>query len=338
LSIEPLERKKGRVYRVRWRDHNNQPRSKTLSRKADAIAFDADIKRKKQMGELLIHEQGNVTLAAFGLEWWRLYAEPNLAERTRRSYSGLWDRHVLPYLGDVRLRDLRPSVIEGHLAQLRDAGVGAPTVHRVYVVLSSVLQRAFEWERIAENQCRRVRSSAPKREREPNVLTDAQIESLMNACWRDRDKLIVGMMAYGGFRPQELCALTWSDVTSVIRVDKATAPRVGTKSTKNRVERNVPVSTQLAGVLGLYGTFDGEYVITKANGEPFNDGTWQTWHKDVWGPICESAGLEGYIPYDLRHTYISRLIAQGADVVKVAKQAGNTPATTLKVYAHLFES
>jgi integrase len=42
--------------------------------------------------------------------------------------------------------------------------------------------------------------------------------------------------------------------------------------------------------------------------------------------------------HDLRHTYASLLIAQGADVVFVSRQMGHaSPSITLSVYAHLFD-
>ena len=41
--------------------------------------------------------------------------------------------------------------------------------------------------------------------------------------------------------------------------------------------------------------------------------------------------------YDLRHSFISLLIAQGATVVEVAQQAGHSATMALSTYAHLFD-
>jgi len=42
--------------------------------------------------------------------------------------------------------------------------------------------------------------------------------------------------------------------------------------------------------------------------------------------------------HDLRHTFASLLIAQGENVVWVSRQLGHeSPNTTLRVYAHLFD-
>jgi integrase len=40
---------------------------------------------------------------------------------------------------------------------------------------------------------------------------------------------------------------------------------------------------------------------------------------------------------NLRHSFVSLLIAQGATVVEVARQAGHAPTMTLSTYAHLFD-
>ena len=42
-------------------------------------------------------------------------------------------------------------------------------------------------------------------------------------------------------------------------------------------------------------------------------------------------------PYDLRHSFVSLLIAEGANVVEIARQAGHSPTITLSTYAHLFD-
>lgn len=111
MSVERIERKDGSVvWRVRWRQ-GGRNRSKVLGRKRDAEAFDAELRRKKRTGELAALDAGKETLAEFGEEWWRLYAEPNLAATTLQVYAVLWDAHVLPRLGSYQLRELTPAVI-----------------------------------------------------------------------------------------------------------------------------------------------------------------------------------------------------------------------------------
>jgi hypothetical protein len=42
-------------------------------------------------------------------------------------------------------------------------------------------------------------------------------------------------------------------------------------------------------------------------------------------------------PYDLRHSFCSLLIAEGASVVEVAAQAGHSPTMTLNTYGHVMD-
>ena len=84
MSIERVERDSGVVWRVRWR-HAGHNHSKVLGRKRDAEAFDAEMRRRKRTGEIAAMDAGKETLAQFGDDWWRLYAEPNLAPRTLQS-------------------------------------------------------------------------------------------------------------------------------------------------------------------------------------------------------------------------------------------------------------
>jgi hypothetical protein len=158
LSVERVERKSGVVWRVRWRDELGRGRSKVVGRKRDADALNAEIVRRKRTGELDLLRGGKETLAAFGQDWWRLYAATNLGARTQRSYAGLWDRHVLPRLGAMALHGLTPEVIERFRAELEAAGVGQPTVYRALALLQRVLQRAVEWRRIGQNQSSRCAS------------------------------------------------------------------------------------------------------------------------------------------------------------------------------------
>lgn len=55
-----------------------------------------------------------------------------------------------------------------------------------------------------------------------------------------------------------------------------------------------------------------------------------------FGPAVRAAGVEGAVrPYDLRHSFVSILLAEGATVVEVVRQAGHSPTMTLSTYAHM---
>src|ERR1044072_8605667 len=141
MSVERVERKGGAVWRGGWRAGEGGARAKVVGRKRDADAFDAEVVRRKRTGDLDLLSGGRQTLADFAQEWWKLYAAPNLAARTLRSYAGLWDRHLLPRLGSMRLNAITPEAIERFRAELEADGVGQPTIYRALALLQGILRR-----------------------------------------------------------------------------------------------------------------------------------------------------------------------------------------------------
>ena len=59
------------------------------------------------------------------------------------------------------------------------------------------------------------------------------------------------------------------------------------------------------------------------------------WKNRVYNPAARRAGLASVRPYDLRHAFVSLLLAEGRSVVDVAAQAGHAPTMTLDTYAHV---
>src|SRR4051812_14533087 len=141
MSVEKVVRKNGDVvWRVRWRQAG-QNRAKVLGRKRDAEAFDAELKRRRRLGELGLLDAGNERLADFAQDWWKLYAEPNLAKSTLRVYAELWDAHVLPRLGQLKLGELTVESLQRYRLELQRDGVGQASARKGLVVLPRVLQR-----------------------------------------------------------------------------------------------------------------------------------------------------------------------------------------------------
>ncbi len=348
MSIERVERKRGHVWRVRWRDEQGRERSKVVGRKHDAESLEAEIVRSKRTGELDLLTGGKETLAEFGREWWRLYAAPNLEIRTQRSYAALWDRHVLPRLGAMRLRALTPEVIEGYRAELEAAGLGLPTVYRALALLQGVLQRAVEWRRIQHNPVKVVRKPKIRRQRSVRPLAPLTVEQLRSTASErqthgERDATLISLLAYAGLRPQEVLALRWADIRDrTLLIEKASDGQGGIKSTKTQHSRTVRLLRPLAADLAEWRLWSGRpedeaLLFPNLQGGVWNDRAWQTWHRDAWHPACAAADLRGARPYDLRHSFVSLLIHEGRNVVEIARQAGHSPTMTLDVYAHVFD-
>ena len=345
MSVERVERKDGSiVWRVRWRQ-GGRNRSKVLGRKRDAEAFDAEITRRKRTGELAQLDAGKEPLARFGEEWWRLYAQPNLARSTLKGYASIWDAHVLPRLGSVPLRELTPDVVNRFRLELEAEGVGPTSVRKSLVLLQGVLQRACEWGRLASNPAAIVRKPVPPRARTVVPLAPERVEAIRFAllgCGRVRDATLVAVLAYAGLRPGEALALRWAHVrdrTLLVEGAVSLGAIEDTKTGRNRTVRVLgPLSQDLAEWRLHAGRPPGQSLLFSGHdGEPWTATAYRNWRRRVYVPVARAVGLERPRPYDLRHSFVSLLIAEGHNVVDVARQAGHSPKVALDTYAHVFE-
>jgi hypothetical protein len=166
MSIERLRRKGGDVWRVRWRDPRGRNRSRVLGRKRDAEAFDAEIKRRKRVGELAALDGGRETLDEYVTGTWLRAHAAHLSRRTRQTYASTYDRHISPRLGALRLREIDAESIAAFQGDLIRDGVGPHAIHKAMTLLGGILQRAAESQRIDFNpQTRRAQSAGAARRR-----------------------------------------------------------------------------------------------------------------------------------------------------------------------------
>jgi integrase len=344
MSVERVVRQGGVVWRVRWRE-GGRNRSKVLGRKRDAEHFDAEVKRRQRVGDLALVDAGTQTLADFAEEWWSLYAAPNLAPKTRRVYASLWDLHVLPRVGGLRLRELRPESVNRLIADLHEQGLAPGTVRKVVALLQGVLQRAVEWGRIPQNPARLARKPSAKRSREVRPLSPRTIEAIRQHMLREgrpRDATLVSVLAYAGLRPGEALALTWGHVRErTISVDCA-ASMGAVRKTKTGRSRTVRLVAPLAHDLLAWRLTcgrpdDGELVFPGKRGGPLTEGQWNRWQEGIYRQSATAAGVERPRAYDLRHSFVSVLIHEGVSILEVARQAGHTPTVALNTYGHVFD-
>lgn len=247
-----------------------------------------------------------------------------------------------PHLGSYSLRALSPSLISDWQANLVRAGVGTEAIRKAHTLLGNILQRACERERIATNPSRLVRrlELAPRRLVRP--LAPSTVEQMRSACGL-RDATLLSVLAYAGLRPGEALALTWEHVRArTLLIERALSPDGQFKTTKTRAHRSVRLLAPLRADLTRWRTASADspaeaLVFPRRDGQPWTAADWGNWRNRVYKPTAEAAGAANSRPYDLRHSFCSLLIAEGATAVEVAAQLGHSPALTWGTYSHVFE-
>src|ERR671933_665402 len=161
-----MVRKDGMVsWQVRWRDggRGSRTRARTFDRKADAVAFDNEVRRRRRLGELVGFAGAQETLNHYVEETWARTHGVTLSPKTAKHYASLYDLHLEPYLGELKLTQLTPDVIGGWQADRIAAGAGRVAVLQALDLLGGILQRAVEGGRLSRNPVRLVRRIARPR-------------------------------------------------------------------------------------------------------------------------------------------------------------------------------
>jgi integrase len=117
-----------------------------------------EILRERDAGVLLARE--SITLAKWLPDWLaRHYAEGRISLRTRERYGAIIERHFLPALGALELKDLRPHHVDSLKGKWLTGTPGAAnrplapaTVHKHLVVRASYREgRNPTWSQLGRN-------------------------------------------------------------------------------------------------------------------------------------------------------------------------------------------
>jgi len=163
----------------------------------------------------------------------------------------------------------------------------------------------------------------------PRALDDTELRRLLRAVeatGRPRDRAVVALLVFCGLRVSEVAALDVHDVALSAR-----SGVVHVRHAKGDQQRRVPIPAEARSALGIW--LAGRLGV--AGAEPLFPGpagrlSVRALHRIVTG-IGRRGGLV-VSPHDLRHTYLTRLVRQGKDLVLVAELAGHARIETTRRY------
>jgi integrase len=274
-------------------------------------------------------------------------------------------RYVTPYLGHLRLDQIRASHLDEWRASLRAKGLSDNTLATAHRRLNTALNVAKRRKMIAENpldQLDPITIDAA----EVTTLDAAQVATLLELLASHRLYPLFALTAAIGLRSAEIIGLRWAALTlssdaprlvvveQLQRLKDAEGKRYlhREKSAKTKAgERTVPLSPELASILQAHRTrakaeriLRGErpaepaaddLVFVTERGTPLDGrNVLRTLHR-----ACKRAGLPRVSFHSLRHSAGSIMLANGAQIVDVSKILGHSsPIVTANRYAHSFDA
>ena len=329
-----------RRWQARHRDPSGVEKSRTFTRKLDAQRWLDEVTADLVTGRYVDPRAGRVTLRTFAQRW---LETQTFDESTREAVESRLRVHILPVLGDVELRNLRPSTVQ---AWLRSREESAPSYVRVMLAnLSAMLSAAVEDGLIASNPCASPSVKAPAIEKRRVVpWTVEQVQAIVDE-HPERYRAVPVVAAGLGLRQGETFGLEVASVdflrrrvlirrqVKILKGSPILAPP------KGRREREVPlpdvVAVAISERMRLYPAGDG-LVFTSREGGLLNR---NYYNRHVWKPALRAAGVEPTREngmHALRHHYASVLLEGGVSIRALADYLGHAdPGFTLRTYAHL---
>ena len=189
-----------------------------------------------------------------------------------------------------------------------------------------------------------VSQSAPKRE--VQILTEQQVQTLIEGCRLKRDRFLLNLLYQTGMRIGQALGLhhqdieTWHNLIRVVpRFDNANEARA--KSLEPYI---VHVSEGLMAQYSDYlveeypSELDSEYVFVVLTGEGKGRPLGYQAVRSLFKRLGQKTGITTH-PHILRHTHITELVRQGVDLTVIQKRVGHQSIQTLiETYTHLTDA
>ena len=265
----------------------------------------------------------------------------DLKPRTSADYRSILDRHVLPTLGDMPLRNITPTVVRDWYSDLgKETG---PTMRsHSYALLRTILGTAVTEDILAANPCRIRGAGTTKRVKKIRPATLPELAAITEAM-PERYRAMIVLAAWCALRQGELFELRRKDVDlarGIVRVQRGVTRadgqvHVGTpKSDEGTRDVNIP-----SGLLPVVeqhlsqhtGTGKDALLFPARHGGHLAPSTLYK----VFYPAREKAGRPDLRFHDLRHTgAVLAAATPGATIAELMARLGHSTPQAAMRYQH----
>lgn len=257
-----------------------------------------------------------------------------LSAKTGESYQYA-EKWAIVYFGNIQVRKITQESASGFFEFLvkKPRPCSVNTARGYIICLRSVLKFCRrKGEKVVDPDLVIV----PKREkRMPSYLEESQFLRFLEAAAeprrgysqinRVRNALMIKFLFDTGLRVSELCALNRNSIVNRHFVVKG----------KSKNIRPCFISEELEGEINTYLAMrSDDNPALFINGQN-NDRIRPETVRRVFKRVCEESGFVGVHPHTMRHSFGTRLVKYGVDIVYVAKLLGHENLDVTKLYTHI---
>jgi len=312
-------------------------------------------------------EPSQITVKQWITTWLQEYMKPHLRPTTWGNYETLVRCHIIPAIGEIPLRKLRPEHLQKLYNDLlkngrkdgKEGGLSPRMVRYTHSIIHHALEQAVKNGLVVRNVSKATeRPKQPKKEMA--TLTAEQVDALLEEAKNDRLYPALVLEFHTGLRLGELLALRWEDVdlkAGLVSVKRSLArvknEEPGDKKTKiifqepktGKGIRTIPIPADVVSVLRTHKIRQTEerlklgpsyntegLVFTSATGGPI----WPESFRRYWKSLLKRANLPDIRFHDARHTFATLMLELGEHPKTVQEILGHSRISqTLDTYSHV---
>src|SRR6516165_6393888 len=136
-------------YRARVKSHGRYVATRVFERKADALAWEQDQRRRLRLGEWIDPRRGQVPLSVVAADW--LGSRSSVKRRTRESDESAWRNYIGPRFGNWPVGSITAAEVSSWVGSLVARGLAPSTATRALATLRSILAFAVADARVQHN-------------------------------------------------------------------------------------------------------------------------------------------------------------------------------------------
>ena len=300
------------------------------------------------------------TFFEFSQIWIDECQKPNSSPITVDKYKSYLNNRIIPYLGRYKLTKISPTILTAYFNEVKtwkteyknreSKPLSKGTVKKIYEIVTAILQKAFEWELISSNPCRKVKVKYDNLESEilknkERESTKEQINSFTKEEYKqvldllkneDIDKRLLFETAFKtGFSKEELFGLRWKDYNkedktlSVKMVRLIHKGKIIEKQPKahSRI-RTISIPDSLVTLLDKYKN-GSDFIFDTIN---FN--SISGW----WKNFLDKNNIRQIRFHDIRHTHATLLLLKGVDIKTISERLGHSNISiTMNTYTDVLK-
>ena len=320
--------------------------SVTKRTKQEVIDTAAELRAASLHGQYV--RRNEITVQEYYENWFERCVEPKVSYQSAIRYDRMFQNHILPALGNIRLQELTKADIETNYARVfqkkhHGKQYSHTTVNAISVQFKKMLYKAVEDGIIVRNPHLGVELHKLRPATKVSAYDEESQQKIIDFCSKKQLDWIFYFLVSTGMRFGEAAALTWNDIhlnKGTIDINKTVVLIHGSALIQEKTKtdagvRTIKVSPKVVTFLKKVKISQDREVNYR--NLVFPNSRYNTMnHSNAlmrWNNDCDEMGIERKGIHALRHTWATRALEAGVNVKTVSYMLGHKNViTTMNIY------